>query len=88
MIVLVQAIGHATESAECFQSAHQFRLDRVARAVHLVGAWAFGAESFDLGIDDLFQLLSRVSRTRSRLDAEERSEHQRVLRGRDVLRDL
>ena len=88
MVVGVDPIRDAPETAELFETLNGSRLDDVARAIDfgLIGPGV--AQLRELFVDRLFELLSCVSRPRRRLKLEHRAERQRVLLRLDVLRDL
>ena len=88
VVVAVEPIGDAAEAAEPLETADDVGLDRVARALDLTRLGRLRPERRQLLVDRLLELLDRVSRPRRGLNLEDRTEHQRVLLRRDVLRDL
>src|SRR5256884_1861915 len=88
MVVAVQAIRNAARSSQGFEPVDNARLEYVSRALQLFFRRAIGAECLEFRVDGFFEVFRLHSRARGRLHLKLRTQHQRLLVGRYIQRDL
>ena len=88
MVVLVEAVGHAPETAEPFQLLNDLRFNYIASAIQLGLGGPFRPQFCKFFIDGLFQILRFDARLRRSLDLKYRAQDQGLALHLYVLRNL